>query len=350
MRGAPAKFDRAVRKEPDRRPRTEGYAKVTPFGSCSYAKVTPLVAAAASNFGAGEFPEFIFLAPMTHDGDNVRHRYRPSERTENSDGPYESKPTDVWFYVCIIGFFVFLRALPWIMRKFGCCVPPPRPPRTILRRDPDEEENEAMSEEERRKLVEKNLSSAKVMDHSSVHPSCNCVTVQAGSTGKEDPSRSQASTVTADEDEDVGDGEASTNDDPNTLDPCHICLDHFCIGEDVSWSNVSKCEHCFHSKCITEWLLKNEACPCCRKNMIDLTNVRDIGTMGDAEVRQEEEDVEEQVADMEIVQGGEETREPLPKNEESLATAEEGLATKVKGNGEEMMCFCVEHGLRVRLP
>lgn len=53
MRGAPAKFDRAVRKEPDRRPRTEGYAKVTPFGSCSYAKVTPLVAAAASNFGAG---------------------------------------------------------------------------------------------------------------------------------------------------------------------------------------------------------------------------------------------------------------------------------------------------------
>ena len=209
-----------------------------------------------------------------------------------------------------------------------------------------------MSEEERRKLVEKNLSSAKVMDHSSVHPSCDCLKVQVDSTstGKEDPSRSQASTVTADEDEDVGDGEASTNDDPNTLDPCHICLDHFCIGEDVSWSNVSKCEHCFHSKCITEWLLKNEACPCCRKNMIDLTNVRDIGTMGDAEVRQEEEDVEEQVADMEIVQGGEETREPLPKNEESLATAEEGLATKVKGNGEEMMCFCVEHGLRVRLP
>ena len=34
---------------------------------------------------------------MTHDGDNVRHRYRPSERTENSDGPYKSKPTDVWF-------------------------------------------------------------------------------------------------------------------------------------------------------------------------------------------------------------------------------------------------------------
>jgi hypothetical protein len=294
---------------------------------------------------------------MTHDGDNVRHRYRPSEkneRAENSDG-YESKPTDVWFYVCILGFFVFLRALPWIMRKFGCV---PRP-RTILRRDPVEGENEAMSEEERRELVEKNLSSAKVMDHSSVHPSCDCVTAQVDSTstGKEDPSRislASASTVTADEDEDDGDGEASTNDDPNTgtLDPCHICLDHFCIGEDVSWSNVSKCEHCFHSKCITEWLLKNEACPCCRKNMLDLTNVRDIGTIvGDAEVRQEgEEDVEEQVADMEIARGGEETREHLPRNEESLATAEEGRATKVKGNGEEIMWFCVEHGLRVRLP
>ena len=296
---------------------------------------------------------------MTHDGDNVRHRYRPSEkneRAENSDG-YESKATDVYFYVVIIGFFVFLRALPWIMKKFGC-VPPPRP-RTILRRDPDEEENEAMSEEERRELVEKNLSSATVMDHSSVHPSCDCVNIQvdSNSTGKEDPSRislASASTVTADEDddvdEDVGDGEASTNDDPNTLDPCHICLDHFCIGDDVSWSNVSKCEHCFHSKCITEWLLKNEACPCCRKNMLDLTNVRGIGTMGDAKVRQEEEDVEEQVADMEIAQDGEETREPSPKNEESLATAEEGRATKVERNEVEMMCFCVEHGLRVRLP
>ena len=109
------------------------------------------------------------IAGMTHEGDEIRHRYRPDsqkkwgERAANSGG-YTSKSSDVWFYVAIIGFFVFLRFLPWILRKLGCI--PPRPERVVLRRNPGEETTEELSEEERKELVTKSLSTTKVTKHS----------------------------------------------------------------------------------------------------------------------------------------------------------------------------------------
>ena len=179
------------------------------------------------------------------------------ERAANSGG-YQNKSTDVWFYVAIIGFFVFLRSLPWIMRRLGCV--PPRPERVVLRHNAGEGgTTEELSEEERKELVTNSLSTTKVTKHSPDICSGECVERQNVGTGKDDPSRillASVSTATAGEKEgeeeeeeeeegierageDVGDGnEASSNDDQTTLSPCHICLDHFRIGEEISWSNV----------------------------------------------------------------------------------------------------------------
>ena len=160
--------------------------------------------------------------------------------------------------------------------------------------------------------------------------------------------------------EDVGVGdEASSNDDQTTLSPCHICLDHFRVGEEISWSNVSKCEHCFHSQCINEWLLKHQACPLCRANMLDLTSLQ----RRDSEEGREDDDssnVQDEVADVqvEITPGLDTSCNPLPANEENLVAAEEGEAKSINVDATEnrqeealgeRMCFCVEHGLRVKM-
>eukprot|EP01012_Entosiphon_sulcatum_P034349 TRINITY_DN4355_c0_g1_i1.p1 TRINITY_DN4355_c0_g1~~TRINITY_DN4355_c0_g1_i1.p1 ORF type:complete len:425 (-),score=46.80 TRINITY_DN4355_c0_g1_i1:27-1271(-) len=42
---------------------------------------------------------------------------------------------------------------------------------------------------------------------------------------------------------------------------CSVCLEAFSIGESVM---QLACKHCFHTPCITQWLLKNNKCPCCR--------------------------------------------------------------------------------------
>ena len=296
------------------------------------------------------------------------------ERAANSGG-YTNKSSDVWFYVAIIGFFVFLRFLPWILRKLGCI--PPRPERVVLRRNPGEETTEELSGEERKELVTKSLSTTKVTKHSPDICLGECVERQPIGTGKQDPSRislASVSTVTADEEEieqeeeegierareDVGVGdEASSNDDQTTLSPCHICLDHFRVGEEISWSNVSKCEHCFHSQCINEWLLKHQACLLCRANMLDLTSLQ----RRDSEEGREDDDssnVQDEVADVqvEITPGLDTSCNPLPANEENLVAAEEGEAKSINvdatGNRQEealgeRMCFCVEHGLRVKM-
>ena len=302
---------------------------------------------------------------MNHDEDDIRHhRHRPAaqknwgERASNSDG-HKNKSTDVWFYVAIIGFFAFLRFLPWILRKLGCI-----PQRLVLLTDPGGEENEEPSEEERKKLVAKSLSTTKVLKHSPGVCSGEFVKGRDSTSDKKELSRvSLASTST---DEDVGDGqhEAKSNGDANALHLCHVCLDNFLVGEEISWSNVSKCGHCFHSKCINEWLLRNEACPLCRAKMLDLGSVQNAG--GRAEVGQEEvqgadmdaAEVQVRVLVVDIpvenVRGNGDLQEPA--NEEGLATAEEGRADSTSddstGNRQEageMMRFCIEHGLRVNM-
>ena len=46
-------------------------------------------------------------------------------------------------------------------------------------------------------------------------------------------------------------------------DICTICCDSIC--NETNETNVSlPCNHSFHAKCITAWLLKNPSCPVCR--------------------------------------------------------------------------------------
>ncbi len=50
---------------------------------------------------------------------------------------------------------------------------------------------------------------------------------------------------------------------------CSICLEFFSSGEEVAWSKELKCRHCFHSHCLTSWLMKHEDCPVCRTTFLN---------------------------------------------------------------------------------
>jgi Ring finger domain len=47
---------------------------------------------------------------------------------------------------------------------------------------------------------------------------------------------------------------------------CLICFDDFVYGEDIGISQNAACLHRFHVRCIFEWLLKSQDCPCCRRD------------------------------------------------------------------------------------
>eukprot|EP00815_Leptocylindrus_aporus_P008048 CAMPEP_0116051432 /NCGR_PEP_ID=MMETSP0322-20121206/977_1 /TAXON_ID=163516 /ORGANISM="Leptocylindrus danicus var. apora, Strain B651" /LENGTH=401 /DNA_ID=CAMNT_0003534181 /DNA_START=399 /DNA_END=1604 /DNA_ORIENTATION=+ len=45
---------------------------------------------------------------------------------------------------------------------------------------------------------------------------------------------------------------------------CPICLVDYIDGDEICRSKNTACSHIFHRRCITEWLLLNDECPCCR--------------------------------------------------------------------------------------
>jgi hypothetical protein len=46
---------------------------------------------------------------------------------------------------------------------------------------------------------------------------------------------------------------------------CALCLDDYCAGDQVVWSNCHKCQHAFHKECFLLWLSKGKKrCPICR--------------------------------------------------------------------------------------
>jgi len=53
---------------------------------------------------------------------------------------------------------------------------------------------------------------------------------------------------------------------------CSICLEPYDEGDFIIESK--HCPHKFHKTCILLWLEKNDACPCCRKNMITEEEVK----------------------------------------------------------------------------
>jgi len=57
------------------------------------------------------------------------------------------------------------------------------------------------------------------------------------------------------------------DDDPNE-NTCAICIAPYEDGEEISISHNRLCGHHFHKRCISEWLLTHEECPCCRNNYL----------------------------------------------------------------------------------
>lgn len=53
---------------------------------------------------------------------------------------------------------------------------------------------------------------------------------------------------------------------------CAICLCPYEVGDQVTHSPHTTCQHAFHTECITTWLAKkhDQLCPCCRQNFCDL--------------------------------------------------------------------------------
>lgn len=51
---------------------------------------------------------------------------------------------------------------------------------------------------------------------------------------------------------------------------CHICLEGYKPGETIAFSPNPQCNHEFHQHCITDWLLKQRACPLCRYDFLML--------------------------------------------------------------------------------
>lgn len=51
---------------------------------------------------------------------------------------------------------------------------------------------------------------------------------------------------------------------------CPICLEDYKKGDDIAWSKNEKCHHAYHVDCIMEWLMKNNDCPMCREQYVEL--------------------------------------------------------------------------------
>jgi Ring finger domain len=51
---------------------------------------------------------------------------------------------------------------------------------------------------------------------------------------------------------------------------CAICLERFEDGEDICSSQNPNCKNVFHLHCIFDWLLKSQACPCCRRDYLSI--------------------------------------------------------------------------------
>jgi len=66
---------------------------------------------------------------------------------------------------------------------------------------------------------------------------------------------------------------STSDDDMNHEDEeencCSICFGEYETGALLGVANNGHCQHMFHQECITEWLMKHEECPVCRRPYLD---------------------------------------------------------------------------------
>ena len=46
---------------------------------------------------------------------------------------------------------------------------------------------------------------------------------------------------------------------------CDICILDYAVGDEVTKSRNTECDHIFHKECILDWMQKKPTCPCCRR-------------------------------------------------------------------------------------
>ena len=80
---------------------------------------------------------------------------------------------------------------------------------------------------------------------------------------------------------------------------CSICLEKYTVGDEISYSKNPKCDHAFHTECISLWCIKHSLCPLCRNDF-----VYENGDEGNAtdEMNHDEEQLEEHFSDDHNVQ------------------------------------------------
>lgn len=57
---------------------------------------------------------------------------------------------------------------------------------------------------------------------------------------------------------------------------CPVCMDAFDVGDLISWSPNTNCEHVFHHCCIKEWLIERKCCPCCRQTFLPVDQLEGL--------------------------------------------------------------------------
>ncbi|GFH50062.1 hypothetical protein CTEN210_06538 [Chaetoceros tenuissimus] len=58
------------------------------------------------------------------------------------------------------------------------------------------------------------------------------------------------------------------NEEYNSKICCSICLEKYTVGDEISYSKNPKCDHAFHTECISLWCIKNSLCPLCRNDFV----------------------------------------------------------------------------------
>lgn len=61
---------------------------------------------------------------------------------------------------------------------------------------------------------------------------------------------------------------SKSKEDDDDEDCCYICLGPFEDTDMVAVSNNSKCTHFYHEECISNWLVKKDGCPVCRRDYL----------------------------------------------------------------------------------
>lgn len=52
---------------------------------------------------------------------------------------------------------------------------------------------------------------------------------------------------------------------------CDICILDYAVGDEVTKSRNTECDHIFHKECILDWMQKKPTCPCCRRYYLGTT-------------------------------------------------------------------------------